>query len=251
MGITDRDYMRPPSRARDSTRMGPVTLWLILINVAVWAFDPILFRAGVYYLMPRGPYVIDPAFPLYGLGHFSLSRAIQQLELWRVITFQFLHDKGPVHLVFNMFGLYFFGPMIESYLGSRRYLAFYLLCGVGGPAAYLILWKAKILIVSPDAPLIGASAGIFGILVAAAQIAPQTEVLLFGVIPLKLRTLARVMIAIAVFTVLAFGTSFRHNAGGETAHLGGAVVGYILIRNPEWLNIFNLKFLDRRRPPPF
>jgi membrane associated rhomboid family serine protease len=251
MGIADRGYMRPPSRARDSTRMGPITLWLIILNVAVWALDPILFQAGVYYIMPRGPNVIELAFPLYGLGHFSLSLAIKQFELWRVITFQFLHDKGPVHLVFNMFGLYFFGPMIESYLGSRRYLAFYLLCGMGGPAAYLILWKAKILIASPDAPLIGASAGIFGILMAAAQIAPRTEVLVFGVIPLQLRTLARVMIAIAVFTVLVYGSSARHNAGGEAAHLGGAIVGYILIRNPDWLNIFNLKFLHRRRPPPF
>jgi membrane associated rhomboid family serine protease len=176
--------------------------------------------------------------------------AVHHLELWRLITFQFIH-AGPIHLLFNMFGLYFFGPMIESYLGSRRFLAFYLLCGVGGPVAYLILWKARFLIADPSTPLVGASAGVFGILIAAARVAPHTAVLLYGIIPVRLRTLALAMMGIAIYTVLAYGASNKHNAGGEAAHIGGAVVGFILIRNPDWLNVFKLEFLDRRRPPPF
>jgi membrane associated rhomboid family serine protease len=248
MVLAEREYMhRHPSRP---SRAAPVTLWLIIINVAALILDPILFHAGVHYIS-RGPMGNLEVFPPFiGLGHFSLLLAILHLEVWRFITFQFVH-AGPMHLLFNMLGLYFFGPDIERILGSRRYLAFYLLCGVGGPVAYLILWKARILIADPAMPLVGASAGIFGILIAAARIAPDAAVLIYGVIPMRLRTVAWALIGIAVFTVLMYGTQGTHNAGGEAAHLGGAIVGYILIRNTDWLNIFNLDFLDRRRPPPF
>jgi membrane associated rhomboid family serine protease len=134
-------------------------------------------------------------------------------------------------------------------LGVRRYLAFYLLCGIGGPIAYIILWATKFLIVSPLVPLIGASAGIFGVLVAAAQIAPNATVMIWGVLPMQLKTLAWILLGLAVYTVLAYGGSRTGNAGGEAAHLGGAAVGFILIRNPQWLNIF--EFGMRRRRPPF
>jgi membrane associated rhomboid family serine protease len=252
MGVADRDFMREqPPRAGDGTRMGPVTLWLIILNVAVSFLDPLLFNlAGVYYILPRGPQALEPILPITGLGHFSVLLAIADLELWRLITFQFVH-AGPVHLLFNMLGLYFFGPMIESYLGSRRYLAFYLLCGVGGPVAYMFLWKARILIADPATPLVGASAGIFGILIAAARLAPDSTVLIYGIVPMKLRTLAWALMAISVYTVLAYGASNKYNAGGEAAHLGGAIVGFLLIRNPDVLNVFNFDFLSRRRPPPF
>src|SRR6185503_5686995 len=104
------------------------------------------------------------------------------------------------HLFFNMLGLYFFGPFIERYLGSRRFLAFYLLCGIAGAAMYLLLWGSRVFISNPSVPMVGASAGIFGILIAAAQIAPNTTVmLLFPPIPMRLKTLAWVLIAIALY----------------------------------------------------
>jgi membrane associated rhomboid family serine protease len=123
--------------------------------------------------------------------------------------------------------------MIENYLGSRRYLAFYLLCGIGGALSYLVLWGLHILIDNPWNQLIGASAGIYGILIAAAQVAPDTTVLIYGVIPMRLRAMAWIVLGLAVYTVLTSGP----NAGGEAAHLGGAVWGFLLIRNQHWLNI--------------
>jgi membrane associated rhomboid family serine protease len=185
--------------------------------------------------------------PLFGLGYFSLSTAIGNLEIWRFITFQFLH-ANVMHLAFNMFALFFFGPFIESFLGRRRFLAFYLLCGVGGPIAYLVLLTTKVLVVSPATPMIGASASIFGVLIAAARIAPNTVVLIYGVFPMQLKTLAWVLLAIAAFTVLRYGNTGQHNAGGEAAHLGGAAMGWLLIHNPHWLQFPNLNVL-RRRPP--
>ncbi len=247
MGFYDRDYYRE-ERGGFMSRLPiwSVTTWLIAINVAVFVIDSLLRRFGIGYILEvTGPdfgTVRLPFSPLEFWGHFSGVMAIQHLQLWRFITFQFLH-ANVMHLLFNMLGLYFFGQMVESYLGPRRYLAFYLLCGIAGAVCYLGLWAMHILISAPWMPLIGASAGIFGVLVAGAYIAPNVEVmLLFPPIPMRLKTLAWALLAVAVFTVFMNGS----NAGGEAAHLGGAVLGLVLIRNPHWLNVFT--FSLPRRP---
>jgi membrane associated rhomboid family serine protease len=227
MGFQDRDYYREPSSSvgtmTGQMRQWSVTTWLIAINVAVFLIDILTNRL------------------LANWGYFSIGAAIYFGQVWRFLTFQFLHaDIG--HLFFNMLSLFFFGPMVENYLGPRRYLAFYLICGVAGAAMYIVLYSLGLLIPDPYVPLIGASAGIFGVLLAAVQIAPDTRVLLmFPPIPMKLRTLAWVMIAIAAFTIFRRGG----NAGGEAAHLGGAALGAGLIRYPQALSVFDWK---RRRP---
>jgi membrane associated rhomboid family serine protease len=168
--------------------------------------------------------------------------------VWRLIGFQFLHANS-MHLLFNMVALFFFGPMVERYLGAKRYLAFYLLCGICGALLYLALnllgyvvalfthgpvaipW---LLFNSPYQPLVGASAGIFGVLMAGAYLAPNEMVALFFVLPMRLVTLAYGLVILAVVTV-AFGGP---NAGGEAGHLGGAAAGFYFIRHPHHLHGF-------------
>jgi membrane associated rhomboid family serine protease len=143
---------------------------------------------------------------LYAWGHFSTALGFFGLQLWRFITFQFLH-AGPTHLLFNMFGLWVFGGMVEQYLGSRRYLAFYLTCGIFGAVCYLILnflgnlfpGTATVLLNdSIHTPLVGASAGVFGVILACAYIAPNAMVMLiFPPVPLKLKWLAYAYVAFA------------------------------------------------------
>jgi rhomboid family protein len=177
--------------------------------------------------------------------HFSTARGFLKLEVWRLVTFQFLHStNGIFHILFNMFALFFFGPLVERYLGSKRYLAFYLMCGISGALLYLILnFMGSVLGISLPGvlaydtytPLVGASAGVFGVLMAGAFVAPNTVVqLLFPPIPLKLKTLAYAMFVIAVVKVLFQAT----NAGGEAAHIGGAISGFYFIRKPELLRDF-------------
>lgn len=239
MGFADRDYNRAASPGYSRGRpargvfgtlpMWSVTTWIIAINVAVFIVDGMLGGR------------------LTGIGEFSKITAINDLQLWRFVTFQFLHVSIS-HIFFNMLALYFFGPMIEEYLGARRYLVFYLLCGVAGAVMYLLMWAVGFFDgpaghqMGANTPLVGASAGIFGVLIAAASVAPNTTiVLLFPPIPMKLRTLAWIMLGIAVYTVW----TNRGNAGGEAAHLGGAALGALLIRNPQWLNFANT---HRKRP---
>jgi membrane associated rhomboid family serine protease len=222
MGIYDRDYYREPTRGGFADfRVWSINTWLIIINVAVFLLDNILQRSlDIEY------------YPLRYYGYFSLTTAIVHLEVWRFITFQFLHESVS-HLFFNMLGLYFFGPIVEGQLGGRRYLGFYLSCGIAGAVMYLLLLTSHVLITDPATPMIGASAGIFGVLIAAAIIAPDMQIMLwFPPMPLSLRVMAWIYVGIAVYTVLNSGM----NAGGEAAHLGGAVWGFLLIRNQHWLN---------------
>jgi membrane associated rhomboid family serine protease len=181
--------------------------------------------------------------------HFSTRLFLwPHLHFWRLIGFQFLH-ASPSHLFFNMLGLYFFGSIVEQYLGAKRYLAFYLLCGIFGALMYLLLnlcgylvadvmkWDIRIpglLFDDPSTPLVGASAGIFGVLIAGAFIAPRAVVLLFFVIPMQLKTLAYVLVGVAIFSLF----TGSQNAGGEAGHLGGAIAGWYFIRHPYHLHNF-------------
>lgn len=231
---------RPSFTARFAGR--PIVFWLIVINITVFVVDAILARAWGYFAVTdlAGRIIIDPTGkpflqePMEHFGHFSAATAILGLQLWRFITFQFLHaDLG--HLFFNMLSLFFFGPMIESHLGSRRFIGFYLLCGIAGPIVYLLFWAMGYLTSSAITPLVGASAGIFGVLIAGAVIAPNaTIMLLFPPIPMRLRTFALILVGVGAYTVLFGGK----NAGGEAAHLGGAALGFYLIRNPGLLRLF-------------
>lgn len=249
MGIYDRDYTQADNPMGGKyKRMGNIMIpapgWLsmtaiiIILNVAVFVVDAILFN----FVGLRSNFHGFAMKPLEYWGHFSSDLAIMHLQLWRLITFQFLH-AGLGHIFWNMLGLFFFGPMVEQYLGSKRFLAYYLLCGAAGGVFYMLMMAMHVL---PDAgvtPLIGASAGIFGIMVAAARIAPSMQVLFMFIIPIQLRVIIWFALGLAALTVVSQGS----NAGGQAAHLGGAILGFFLISRPNLLN-----FADRiggRRGP--
>jgi membrane associated rhomboid family serine protease len=198
----------------------------------------------------KGPVIgyaeIEPKPWIESYLSFSTGQLIYGVEFWRLLGFQFLHGN-ITHLILNMIGLFFFGPIVEQYLGSKRYLAFYLLCGIFGALMYLVLnlggviadqffgWQGLPLLLPHDiyTPLVGASAGIFGVILAAAYLAPnEMAFLLF--IPMRLATMAYVLVAIAMI-VLIFGGD---NAGGQAAHLGGAIAGWFFIRRPHTLHGF-------------
>lgn len=194
---------------------------------------------------------VFPMQPIASYLHFSTERGFLRVEFWRLIGFQFLHADF-MHLLFNMVGLFFFGPLIERHLGSKRYLAFYLLCGIFGALMYTLLNLAGMLVNvripgflfnSPYVPLVGASAGVFGVLMAGAYLVPRATVLLFFVIPMKLRTLAYGLVAFALLVVLRDGP----NAGGQAGHLGGALAGWYFIRNQHHLHGF-FDFLGKADP---
>ncbi|HRQ72557.1 MAG TPA: rhomboid family intramembrane serine protease [Phycisphaerales bacterium] len=244
MGIYDREYARrdggggsTPGRRVSRVSALSVNTWIIIVNVAIHVLaNTVLF-----------PW-------LYEVGHFSTQKGFQQLEVWRLVTFQFLHSPATIwHLFFNMFGLFVFGGLVEEYLGRKKYLAFYLVCGIFGGLAYLLLnllgqipglALPGVLFHDPATSLVGASAGVFGVIMACAFIAPDAIVqLIFPPIPLRMKWFAYGYVALATVNLLAGGA----NAGGDAAHLGGAAAGYFFIRNSHLLRDFFDVMKDSRR----
>lgn len=221
MGYNDREYMQPGYGSRPSGIPGPfegapVTKWLLIIN------------AGILFLQVL---MTDPGNRLFmeDVGAFSIQKGIYEFQIWRFVTFQFLH-AGFGHLIANCLGLFFFGPHIERWMTSRAYLTFYLLCGIAGALFYALLFFLPGFLDGylPEIPMVGASAGLFGILAAFYFIAPDARVLLFFIIPLQMRTLA-----VGYFIIEALSVIFNwHNAGGSAGHLGGALFGLAVLKLP-------------------
>ncbi len=246
MGLHDRTYMRgdqaPPGLRPGRTGGLPFSMctMLIAINVIIHL---------IWYVAP------DVWQALFTWGHFSTTEAIFRLGFWRFITFQFLHGS-LIHLAFNMMGIWFLGRLVEDQLGPKKFLAFYLVCGIFGGLMYLLLnllggvigfQIPGLLMNDPATPLIGASAGVFGVVMACAYIAPNSTVqLLFPPIPMKMKVFAYGFVALALLMLL-LGS---RNAGGEAAHLGGAIAGFYFIRNTHHLIDFFDVLGDSRKPKP-
>ncbi len=241
MGIYDRDYYRDtlPRAGFGYFNAWSITTWLIVVNILVFFGDGILHRL-LNHPSPSFDFSGDDGLsfllsqmgPLQKWGYFSTDLAILHGQVWRFITFQFLHGS-PGHLLGNMIGLFFFGPIVEAQFGGRRYLAFYLLCGLAGAACYLVIAALHVLQSDPHMPMVGASAGIFGLLVAAAMIAPDVQIS-YCIIPVTIRLAAIVGMLLALYAVFTSG----FNAGGEASHLGGGVMGFLLMKNQHWLHPF-------------
>lgn len=209
-------------------QLTPVVKALLVINL-------VLYFADVLFL----------DYAIRKFGQFSIPSSIYEMKIWEFITFQFMHGSVP-HVLFNSIGLFFFGPFVERWLGSMRFLIFYLICGIGGAAFFVLLAYLGILpAISFFTPLVGASAGIYGTIIAVAVLAPQMQVsLFFPPITLTMRQLALAVISIAVGIIL-FGIG--KNQGGEAGHLGGVIVGYILIRMARVFGVVTKKKPRRRK----
>src|SRR5207249_11311719 len=121
-----------------------------------------LFLSKLYYVIFPMTTFIDPPF-LATFGFVPL-RALAQP--WTFVTYMFLHG-GPLHLAFNLLALFVFGPDVEERMGGRSFLAYYLLCGLGGAALSFALMQFR-----PVELVIGASAAVYGVLLAFAWVAP-------------------------------------------------------------------------------
>ena len=238
MGLYDRDYTQAdfdsqyhhsPHMRIAFPRITPVVKWLLIINIA-------LFVSG--YLVP-----IFGLFQLEWLSVYPKSLGYT-LQPWRYITYQFLHG-GFWHIFFNMFVLFFFGSMLERLWGSRKFLKFYLICGVTGGIVYPLLVLTGWLRVGT---LIGASGSILGLLAAAAILFPNMIIYVFGILPMKMSIFAIILAAYAILSL--WRPDINPNAGGEAAHLGGMAAGAIYVLSDKWrLRVFS-KFqsgINRRK----
>ncbi|MDX1375491.1 MAG: rhomboid family intramembrane serine protease [Burkholderiales bacterium] len=191
-------------------RVPPVTLTLIVANIAVFFLQgaggaQLVAWFALWPPAPSGP-VVAPSF-----------------QLWQLVTYSFLHG-GLAHLFFNMFALYMFGSDIERLFGGRFYLQYYFASVVAAALCHLLYtgWVG-----GPPVPTVGASGGVYGILLAYGMFFPRrTVVLLIPPIPMP----ARVFVILFAALELWFGVTGTASGIAHFAHLGGMLGGFLMIQ---------------------
>jgi membrane associated rhomboid family serine protease len=209
-------------------RTTPVVLNLIIINTLAY-FAQMAFGGG------QSPNIVDDLFALH---HYKA----EVFRPYQIVTHMFMHG-GFFHLLFNMFALWMFGTLVERAWGPKRFLIFYFVCGLGAALAQMgsyafTFWEIDHATISADLynqyqmvlranATVGASGAIMGVLAAFGYLFPNTEMIIFPIpVPVKAKWAITGIIAIDVFGGISKvpGDNIAH-----FAHLGGALVGIILV----------------------
>lgn len=200
----------------------PVIKALIIINVAVFLFQMLFLNFLTIGGSPLGNWIIHlfALQPIFS-GQFE-SFSLHNFWIWQLITYQFLHG-GLWHLFFNMFALWMFGMELERTWGSKRFLIYYLLCGIG--AGICQLFVSPFFGTGPMPPTIGASGAIYGVLLGFGMTFPNRPIFMFPLfIPIPARIFVIIFAGIELFSGFTAQDGVAH-----FAHLGGALVGLLLI----------------------
>ncbi len=202
----DRGGSRPFAIGGSAT---PAVKALLVINVVVFLFQTIA-QALVGVRIER----------IFGLVPYDV---VHHLFLWQAVTYMFLHG-GLFHILFNLLALWMFGTELESLWGTRKFLRFYLITGIG--AAIMTT------LVAPNSytVTIGASGAIYGLLAAYGLLFPDRVILLYFVLPIKAKYL------VLILGLITFWSSVSASGGGiaHVAHLGGMIFGWLYLRGPKW-----------------
>jgi membrane associated rhomboid family serine protease len=180
---------------------------ILIVTVGIYILQLIPFTGE--FLMDYGALIPDRTF-----AHF---------ELWRLLTYVFLHDAStPFHLLFNMLMLWMFGLELEELWGEKRFLSFYLICGCGsGLFSLLHLFHPEFSKFS----VIGASGAVLGIMTAYSLYFPNRQVYLFFVLPVNIR-----VVVIGAALISLFGTLSSNGIISHLTHLGGILVALFYIK---------------------
>jgi len=186
------------------TYIPPVTKNLLIINI-------ILYVATL----------INENFMIVTFGLFS--PASPYFRIWQIVTHMFMHGSFW-HIFFNMYALFIFGTVVEQIIGSRKFLIYYFVCGLG--AAFLHMGVQALQAANLMVPTVGASGAIYGVLIAYAMLFPDSKLtLIFPPISLS----AKVWVIIFVVIELATGIIGTADGVAHFAHLGGMLLGFLLI----------------------
>ncbi len=189
-------------------RTPPVVLNLIIINVLVWIAQLVLDRTlgltDIIALFPAGTEYFRP----YQLVSYMFAHA----------SYDMMGNIQFFHILFNMYALWMFGSALEHYWGAKRFLIFYLACGLAAGLAQMLL---------SDSPVVGASGAVMGLLAAFAYLFPNTEFFIIPFpFPIKAKYMAAIYAAIDLFGGMHPG---KADDIAHFAHLGGLVMGFILV----------------------
>ncbi len=223
---------------------------LLIINAAVFFLQIIgssINADGVFTLSD----ILTKYFGLIPLDGFIVGTIggepmIWNFLPWQLITYQFMH-AGFGHIFFNMFALWMFGMEIENLWGPKKFIYYYLLCGVSAGLFQLFLPP---LFGAAVAPTIGASGAVFGVLIAFAMIYPERYIYLWLLFPIKAKYLIGGLIILEFLLIDSAGSNVAH-----LAHLGGVIAGFIFIMLDKRTDVtlkhmFNKSYYQTSERPP-
>ncbi|MBM3810235.1 MAG: rhomboid family intramembrane serine protease [Acidimicrobiia bacterium] len=185
--------------------------WLLIVNIALFVAYFFAVRTG-----------LGSLFHYFGL---IPQAVVSLLAVWQLVTYLFLHDPWDFwHILINMAMLWMFGKDLESTWGTKRFLQYYFVCGIGAAICVVLM---NLVFGDMSSRTIGASGAIFGVMLAFGMMFPDTTVLFSLIIPMKAKYFVMIMGAIAFLSTL--GSS----GGGVShiAHLGGMIFGYLYLKS--------------------
>ncbi|MDG5799489.1 rhomboid family intramembrane serine protease [Marinilabiliaceae bacterium ANBcel2] len=204
---------------KDSFKNGSILTRLIYINIAIF----LIFRFIQLFMVMAGinPNAIQEVLAIFSVPSDPLSLIIKP---WTFFSYMFLHFHF-FHLLFNILYLYWFGKLFMQLIGEKLLLKTYILGGLAGAVLYIIAYNfvPGFYNQSASSILLGASASVMAILFAVAKFAPEHTIylLFFGQVKLK-------YIALIAFIIDLISIPTMNNTGGHLAHIGGALIGYIM-----------------------
>lgn len=200
----------------------PVIKNLLIWNIAIFFFQ-YFAQSGLHV----GPLLLDE----WIIRTFALQPIGDGFRIWQLITYMFLHG-GFSHIFFNMLALWMFGMELENEWGAKKFVTFYFACGIGAALANLFIAP----LFTGVGPTIGASGGVYGVLVAFAMMYPNRMIFIF---PLPLPVKAKYLVSF--YILIEIWNGFGSAGGGiaHMAHLGGAFIGAI------WVLLDNRGMIDR------
>ncbi len=205
----------------------PVIKKLLIINIAVYFLQSML--GGIILGEASLAQIIQKYLALQPTGELYYEDFSVIYWSWQLITYQFLHG-GLWHLLFNMFALWMFGQEIEQLWGSRRFLSYYLLAGIGAGLVQIMIQSG---------PTVGASGAVYGLLLAFGMTFPDRKIMMFPLfIPISAKYFVMIFAAIELLQGLG-----GHSGVAHFAHLGGAATGFLLLKFGDQLGIY--KVMDK------
>ncbi|MBM4185932.1 MAG: rhomboid family intramembrane serine protease [Gemmatimonadetes bacterium] len=182
-----------------------------------WVLRIVIATGAVYLIQISIPNLLETLFALYGPNAW--------FRPWSFASYMFLHAPGNFgHIFWNMLGLFFFGPILESRLGGRHFLQLYLISGIVGGLCWLIFSAMPM---GGVGVLVGASGGVFGVQLGFAYFWPRQPIHIWGIIPIEARWLVLIMTVVSLWMGVRGGGNVAH-----FAHLGGFLGGFLFLR---WL----------------
>jgi membrane associated rhomboid family serine protease len=194
---------------------------LIIINVGIWFFLQVLLEGLI---LGQGT--------LTSFFGFTPRLVIEYFFIWQPFSYMFLHSENVFHILFNMISLWFFGSELEYRWGSRAFLKYYFICGVGAALIYILGVVIYGLIQGQEPvvygiPVIGASGAVFGILLAYGILFGDRLIYFFGVFPMQAKVFVMLIGGVEVLTLMSAGLGGSRVA--NLAHIGGLLTGFLYL----------------------